>query len=69
MHRKLTLDEGLEFWKRLTGEEMAKTLVAMEQLIANGVEYAAKDLPRVISGKVTLKDWIVANKELFVKKA
>jgi len=70
VHKDLTEEEAVGVWTSITKDEgIAKLLVMMEGLIADGVEEACTKFERVIVGKTRFRDWVRANKDDFVAKA
>ncbi|KAG6915900.1 hypothetical protein DXG01_009367 [Tephrocybe rancida] len=67
-HVRLTEEQGVEFWKGLgTPEPAARFMVSVEQLTANGSEYAVfRELSDgTVVGKTRLADYITSNRELW----
>jgi len=70
VHKPLTEEEAIAFWTEIySSDDMAKMLVMLEGLIAAGVAEAITKYERVIVGKTHFRDFIRANKDLFVAKA
>jgi festuclavine dehydrogenase len=67
-HNKLSREDGVKSWvERGAPEPYAIGLTEMELAFSRGFETEQFAKPDVIKGKVTLKEYIEANKKLWVK--
>lgn len=67
-HKQITKEEYLDQWSSIGYEELAEGLVDGELRVAQGSEEAIfRSGTRVIEGVVSLEDYIVKNKHLWMK--
>jgi len=67
-HRRISHEESHMFWEKLgLNSDYAAMLTAMEAKIADGYEESIAKSSSVIVGKTQLKDYLTANKGLWVR--
>ena len=66
-HKRLTIDEAAQIWMGFGVEEdYAKELMRQEAKIADGDQESRLKLPNIIVYRRNLKDYIEANKSLWI---